>query len=65
MAIFELDKMTFTNPDTGIKCIQCGGDLKKTTKVKLTVKLIAWFSVLCLKNRHYECDNCKKKYTII
>lgn len=65
MAILELDKIIISNPDTGIKCNQCGGDLKKTTKVKFTGKIIAWFTSKRRKSRHYECDNCKKKYTLI
>jgi uncharacterized protein with PIN domain len=65
MAILELDKIIISKPDTGIKCIQCGGDLKETTKVKLSVKIRAWFYTFRLKNHHYECENCKKKYSII
>jgi hypothetical protein len=65
MAILELEKIKLSKPESVIKCIHCGGDLKETTKVKWSVKIRALFYSLRLKNRYCECDNCKKKYTII
>lgn len=65
MAILELDKISLSKPDTGIKCMHCGGDLQKTTKINLTGKIITWLTLMRRKSRHYECENCKKKYTIL
>jgi len=65
MAILELDKIIFQKPDTGIHCIECGGDLKQIGKTKLLGKLIAWITLGKVSIRRYQCDNCKKKYIIL
>jgi uncharacterized protein with PIN domain len=65
MAILELDKIIFKKPETGIRCIQCGGDLKQNGKIKLSGKIIALITFGKIKIRHYQCDNCKKKYIVL
>ena len=65
MAILELDKIIIKKPDTGIHCINCGGDLKQNNQIKLLRKIIAFISLAKLRIGHYQCDNCKRKYMIL
>jgi hypothetical protein len=65
MAILELDKIIIKKPDTGIQCSHCGGDLKQYGKIKLLDKIIACITLGKVKIRHYQCDNCKKKYIVL
>jgi uncharacterized protein with PIN domain len=65
MAILELDKIIFTKTVIGIVCTKCGGDLKPTGKKYLSDKIIAVISLGKVKIRHYQCNNCKKKYIIL
>jgi uncharacterized protein with PIN domain len=65
MAILELDKIIFTKTVIGIVCTKCGGDLKPTGKNNLPDKIITIVSLGKVKIRHYQCDNCKKKYIIL
>jgi len=65
MAILELDKIIIKKPDTGIHCINCGGDLKENGKLKLSGKIIAWITLGIVRIGHYQCENCKKKYIVL
>jgi hypothetical protein len=65
MAILELDKIIFKKTVIGILCIKCGGGLKQTGKVKLSAKIISLITFGKVKIRHYQCENCKKKYMIL
>jgi hypothetical protein len=65
MAILELDKIIIKKPDSGIQCIHCGGDLKQTGKIKLLAKIITIITLGKIKIRHYQCENCKKKYIVL
>ena len=65
MAILEIDKIIIKKPDTGIHCINCGGDLKLTFKKELLAKIIACITLGKVRIKHYQCDNCKKKYIIL
>jgi len=65
MAILELDKIIIKKPDTGIHCMHCGGDLKQYGKIKFSEKIIARLTFGKVIIRHYQCDNCKKKYIIL
>jgi hypothetical protein len=65
MAILELDNIIIKKPDTGIQCMHCGGDLKQSGKIKLSAKIIAFITLGKIKIRHYQCDNCKKKYIVL
>jgi hypothetical protein len=65
MAILDLDKNIFQKPDTGIHCINCGGDLKETGTMKIVQRIIVFIGFEKLKGRNYQCENCKKKYTVI
>jgi DNA-directed RNA polymerase subunit RPC12/RpoP len=65
MAILELDKIIINKPDTGIHCTNCGGDLKETGKLKIVQRVIVFIGFRKLKGHKYQCENCKKKYTVI
>ena len=66
MAILELDKIIIKKPDTGIHCMNCGGDLLQTHHpLHLPEKIIAWVTLGNLKIIHYQCENCKKKYIVL
>lgn len=65
MAILHLENITNKQAIGNITCFTCGGDLKPTNKTKMTGKIISIFIKDKLKKRHYECNNCKKKYTVI
>jgi uncharacterized protein with PIN domain len=65
MAILDLDKMLIRKQYSGILCSNCGGDLKKTIKPNMVGKLISWLTGGYIKAGHYQCENCKKRYTII
>jgi uncharacterized protein with PIN domain len=65
MAILDLGKMTFFKTVLGIVCAKCGGNLKQTGAVKLTDKIVSAATFGKTKCRHYECENCGGKYTIL
>lgn len=65
MAILDLDKIIFTKPETGIHCIKCGGDLKKTDKKQLLGRIIMIATFGKAKGTYYQCVCCKKKYMVI
>jgi uncharacterized protein with PIN domain len=65
MAILDLDKIIFRKQYSGILCLNCGGDLKKCTHPKIPGKIISWLSMGRIKIGHYQCENCKKRYTVL
>jgi hypothetical protein len=65
MAILELDKIIVKKSDTGIHCVKCGGDLKQNGKINLPEKIISSITLGKVRIRHYQCDNCKKKYIVL
>ena len=65
MAILDLDKIVFKKPDNGIRCLRCGGDLKQIEKMTWFGKMAAFVILGKANMRHYQCDNCKKKYIVI
>jgi uncharacterized protein with PIN domain len=65
MAILDLDKIIFTKYSDGVRCNYCGGDLKKTIHPKLIGRVISFLTFGKIKTGHYQCENCKKRYTIL
>ena len=65
MAILELDKIIIKKPETGIHCANCGGDLRKIGRIKIIQQIVVFIGFRKLAGHKYECDNCKKKYTVI
>jgi hypothetical protein len=65
MAILDLDKMIISKQFSGIVCSNCGGDLKKTVHPKMIGKMIYWLTLGKIKTGHFQCENCKKKFTVL
>jgi uncharacterized protein with PIN domain len=65
MTILDLDKIIIQKPDTGIHCLNCGGDLKKTDKKTFRGRFIAFITLGKVTTSQYQCVNCKKKYIVL
>ncbi|MCF0073051.1 hypothetical protein LZD49_21400 [Dyadobacter sp. CY261] len=49
----------------GIRCTVCGGNLVVTDKMCLAGRIAKIVSLGKLKPECYECEICKKRYTLL
>lgn len=65
MSLLDLDKIIIKKNVLGIRCPACGGNLLLTDKRCV----IGWFSKIVslgrLKPECYECETCRKRYTLL
>lgn len=65
MAILYLENLVIKRTVIGINCSACGGNLKLVEKKSFTQKIIKAITLGTFKAKLYQCENCKKIYTVI
>ena len=64
MGLLDLDKIIINRNVFGIRCTICGGNLAVSGKMCLLGRIAKIVSLGRLKPKCYECETCKKRYTL-
>ncbi|SDD44278.1 hypothetical protein SAMN04487996_10148 [Dyadobacter soli] len=64
MGLLDLDKIIIKRTVLGIRCPVCGGNLVVSSKKCFIGRLARIISLGKLKPECYECETCKKRYTL-
>lgn len=64
MGLLDLDKIIIKRTVMGIRCAVCGGNLIVSDNLCLTGRIAKMISLGKLKPECYECETCKKRYTL-
>ncbi|WP_218147669.1 hypothetical protein [Dyadobacter sp. SG02] len=65
MGLLDLDKIIIKRTIVGIRCTLCGGNLIASDRKCHIARLAKIFSLGRLKPECYECETCKKRYTLL
>lgn len=64
MGLLDLDKIIIKRTVLGIRCLVCGGNLVVSPQLSFAGRLAKIVSLGKLKPECYECETCKKRYTL-
>jgi uncharacterized protein with PIN domain len=64
MGLLDLDKIIIKRTFLGIRCTVCGGNLVVSPKMSFAGRVAKIVSLGKLKPESYECEICKKRYTL-
>lgn len=64
MGLLDLDKIIIKRTVLGIRCTVCGGNLVVSDRKCHIARLAKIVSLGKLKPECYECETCKKRYTL-
>ncbi len=64
MGLLDLDKIIINRNIFGISCTICGGNLVVSGKMCLLGRIAKIVSLGNLKPECYECETCKRRYTL-
>ena len=65
MGLLDLDKIIIKRTIMGIRCAACGGNLVISDRLCVVGRLAKIVSLGRLKPECYECETCKKRYTLL
>lgn len=65
MPLLNLDNIIIQKTIIGINCMTCGGNLKLVEKKSFAQKIIKAFTLGTFNTKLYQCESCKKIYTVI
>lgn len=65
MSLLDLDKIIIKRTVQGIRCHACGGNLIRTNKICVLGRLVKIASLGKLQPACYECETCKRRYTLL
>ena len=64
MGLLDLDKIIIKRTVLGIRCTVCGGNLVVSPKMSVLGRLAMMVSLGARKPECYQCETCKKRYTL-